>query len=257
LLLLPRAASVAAASSLRRAAAVPARAFRFSAPEGVVRGYRPRHFRAGDAGLVIYVHGLYTDVDRAWTEHHLPEQFAASGRNALFVVPAGRSDATSPLPWVDLETLLAAVAREIPDGVPAGPVVLAGHSGAYKQLLVWLKHPHVKTLLLLDAVYGGEPEFRAWLEAAPENRAALINHHTAPAAAAMTQDLLYAVHRRRSPITLRALTPAERRAKLLSMDTRTDHFAIVTGGRFLPLLLAWSGLPIRAALPRHHGVASR
>jgi hypothetical protein len=243
--MLPRAPLAAAAASLSQVATVPARAYRFTAPEGVVRGYRPRHFRAEDAGLVIYVHGLYTDVDRAWTEHHLPEQFAASGRNALFVVPAARGEAASPLPWVNLETLLAAVAREIPDGIPPGPLVLAGHSGAYKQMLVWLKHPRVKTLLLLDAIYGGEPEFRAWLETDPENRAALINHDTIKAAAAMTQDLLYAVYRRHTPTTLRALTAAQRTARLLSMDTRTDHFGIITGGQFLPLLLAWSNLPAR------------
>jgi hypothetical protein len=230
----------------RRAEAAP-RELRLKAPQGVVRVYRPPHYDAATAGVAIYIHGLYTDVDQAWSEHRLPEQFAASRRNALFIVPAARSEAAAMPPWDDLPTLLALIARELPDLLPdaAAPLVIAGHSGAYKQIVQWLPHPRVHTLLFLDALYGGEVELRAWLDAAPENRMSLVNHDTIPAARSFIQDIPYAVYRPRCPTQLTSLTPAERQAKLLSMDTRTDHFGIVTNGTVLPLLLRWSSLPAR------------
>ena len=230
----------------RRAQAAP-RELRFKVPQGVVRVYRPPHYDAATAGLAIYVHGLYTDVDHAWTEHRLPEQFAASRRNALFIVPAARSEAAAMPPWDDLQTLLDLVARELPDLLPdaTAPLVIAGHSGAYKQIVQWLPHPRVHTLLFLDALYGGEVELRAWLDAATENRMALVNHDTIPAAHTFIQDVPYALYRKRCPTQLTSLTPAERQAKLLSMDTRTDHFGIVTNATVLPMLLRWSPLPAR------------
>ncbi|MEA2699124.1 MAG: hypothetical protein QOI66_3395 [Myxococcales bacterium] len=230
-----------------RAQAAP-RELRLKAPQGVVRVYRPPHYDAAKAGLAIYVHGLYTDVDHAWAEHQLPEQFAASRRNALFIVPAARSEATAMPPWDDLQTLLDLIARELPsDLLPdaTAPLVIAGHSGAYKQIVQWLSDVRLHTLLFLDALYGGEVELRAWLDAATENRMALVNHDTVPAAHTFIQDIPYALYRKRCPTQLTSLTPAEREAKLLSMDTHTDHFGIVTNGTVLPMLLRWSALPAR------------
>ncbi|HEX3693877.1 MAG TPA: hypothetical protein VH374_00700 [Polyangia bacterium] len=225
--------------------AAGARAQRLVAPEGVVRVWKPSRYDPATAGLLIYVHGLYTDVDRAWSEHDLPAQFARSGRNALFIVPAARSEATAPTPWGPLQTLIDRVARDVPDVPTAGPLVVAGHSGAYKQIILWLDHPRLHTLLLLDALYGGQPELRAWLDAAPENRISLISHDTIPAARDFIAELPAAVYRRRCPDHFPSLTEAERAAKVLSMDTRTDHFGIITEGHMLPLLLRWSSLPAR------------
>jgi hypothetical protein len=227
----------------RTAAGTPAREQRIVAPEGAVHLFQPRRYDATTAGIAIYVHGLYTTVNEAWREHHLPEQFAQSGRNALFIAPAARTTGPDVPPWGDLPALLEVVARAVP--LPKGPLVVAGHSGAYKEILLWLAHPRLHTVLFLDALYGGEPELRAWLDAAPENRMALINHDTIPAARAFVGGVPYAVHRKRSPHRYGGLGRAERAAKLLSMDTRTDHFAIVTGGEMLPMLLRWSGLPAR------------
>jgi hypothetical protein len=225
--------------------AAGARTQRLVTPEGVVRVWKPSRYDPTTAGLLIYVHGLYTDVDQAWTEHDLPSQFARSGRNALFVVPAARSEAAAPTPWGPLQALIDRVARDVPDLPAAGPLVVAGHSGAYKQIILWLDHPRLHTVLLLDALYGGQPELGAWLSAAPENRISLINHDTIPAARDFVAQLPAAVYRHRCPEHFASLTAAERDAKVLSMDTRTDHFGIITEGNFLPLLLRWSPLPAR------------
>lgn len=219
----------------------PARQWRLTAREGVVRVFQPRKYDPETAGVAIYVHGLYTTVDQAWREHHLPEQFASSGRNALFIAPAARSAGPDAPPWGDLQAVLELVGREV--AIPGGPLVAAGHSGAYKEIALWLSHPRLHTLLFLDALYGNEPEFRTWLDAAPENRLCTINHDTIPAARAFINDIPYAVYRKRSPRHFATLGDEERDAKLLSMDTRADHFGIVTGGLMLPMLLQWSRLP--------------
>ena len=221
----------------------PARELRLGGPAGEVRVFQPRRYDAASAGVAIYVHGLFTTVDQAWHEHHLPAQFARSGRNALFIAPAARTAGRDVPPWGDLQALLDRVAREV--AIPGGPLVAAGHSGAYKEIVLWLAHPRLHTLLYLDALYGGEPELRAWLEAGPENRLCLVNHDTIPAARAFTDDIPYAIHRQRAPHHFSGLGRDARAAKLLSMDTRADHFAIVTDGLMLPMLLQWSGLPAR------------
>jgi len=242
LALLPS-ARAAAAGAAAAGAAAPARELRLGGPEGVVRVFQPRRYDAATAGVAIYVHGLYTTVDQAWHEHRLPAQFARSGRNALFIAPAARTAAPEAPPWGDLQALLDRVARAVP--IPGGPLVAAGHSGAYKEIVLWLSHPRLHTLLFLDALYGGERELRAWLEAADGNRLCLISHDTIPAARAFIDDIPYAVHRQRAPHHFGGLGREARAAKLLSMDTRTDHFAIVTDGLLLPMLLQWAGLPAR------------
>jgi hypothetical protein len=222
-----------------------AQEWRIVAREGVVRVYRPEGFRARGAALAIYVHGLYTDVDRAWVAHRLPEQFDASLGNALFVVPAARSAGPDALPWPDLGALLAVVSSETGQALPPGPLVAAGHSGAYKQIGGWLHHPRLRAVLLLDGLYGAQAEFRAWLDARPGNRMALVSRDTAAAVARWTRDIPYTVRRARCPADVGLLSPRERAAKLLAMGTDTDHFGMVTDGKILPLLLQWSGLPTR------------
>jgi hypothetical protein len=220
-----------------------AQEWRVVAREGVVRIYRPGGFRARDAALVLYVHGLYTDVDRAWREHRLPEQFEASGRNALFVVPAARTAAPDPLPWPALPALLETVGAAVGQPLPA-PVVAAGHSGAYKLIAGWLGHPRLQTVLLLDGLYGLEPAFRAWLDSRG-HRMALVGQSTAAAVAKFARRAPYSVRRHRCPDEFAALTARERTAKLLAMGTEADHFGIVTDGKILPLLLQWAGIAAR------------
>ena len=221
-----------------------AQEWRIVAREGVVRVYRPARYRAADAGVVLYVHGLYVDPDRAWVSHHLPEQFDASDRNALYVVPAARSAGADPLPWPDLRALLAVVSAETGEALPGGPFVAAGHSGAYKEIGEWLSHPRLQPIFLLDGLYGREAEFRAWLER-PGHRMALVSQDTAAAVAAWTRDMPYAVRRPRCPEDVELLSPRERAAKLLAMGTDADHIGIVTDGRILPFLLRWSGISPR------------
>jgi hypothetical protein len=245
-LLLATALAPLAAGEAAAAPSPAAQEWRIVARQGVVRIYRPTVFRARDAGLALYVHGLHTDLDRAWREHRLPEQFEASGRNALFIAPAARSATGEPIPWPDLEALLEAAGADLGVRLPEGPAVVAGHSGAYRVIGAWLGHPRVRTILLLDGLYGHQADFRAWLNRRARHRMALVSKDTAVAAAAWSRTMRYVVRRPRCPDQVGELTRRERRAKVLSMGTRAGHFGIVTEGKILPLLLRWSRLPGRA-----------
>ena len=61
--------------------------YRVQTEHGPVHLFRPAGYERRTAGIVVYVHGLYTRVDQAWREHQLAAQFAASGANALFIAP--------------------------------------------------------------------------------------------------------------------------------------------------------------------------
>src|SRR5688572_27928889 len=45
--------------------------WRFETWNGPVHVWRPSGYDPATAGTVLYVHGYYTDVDKAWREHRL------------------------------------------------------------------------------------------------------------------------------------------------------------------------------------------
>jgi hypothetical protein len=60
-----------------------------------VHVWTPASFDRETAGIVVYVHGFFTNVDQAWRYHRLPKQFAESGINAVFIAceaPVGPDD---------------------------------------------------------------------------------------------------------------------------------------------------------------------
>src|SRR6266571_4841674 len=66
--------------------------WRIQTDHGPVHVFRPQGYDARAAGTLVYVHGLYADVDTAWRDHRLAEQFVASNRQALFIVPEAPTD---------------------------------------------------------------------------------------------------------------------------------------------------------------------
>ena len=61
--------------------------------------------------------------------------------------------------WPALKDLRRAVARaniKLPDG----PVIVMGHSGAFRTVMQWVDHRLVEQIILLDAMYAGESRVR-------------------------------------------------------------------------------------------------
>jgi len=136
---------------------------RLETPNGAVHLFLPRDYEARTAGTVFYVHGYFSDVDQAWQQHELAAQFAASGRNALFVVIEAPTGDTEAVRWRDLKALTQAVTTLGGIDLPLGPAVAMVHSGGFRTLQGWLSSGGVQTVLMLDGLYGAEAELTQWL----------------------------------------------------------------------------------------------
>jgi hypothetical protein len=215
---------------------------------GVVHVWRPAGFAARAAGTVLYVHGYYTDVDGAWRDHRLAQQFWASRENALFIAPEAPNGGPQDVQFKDLPELLGTVARMTRQKTPQGPVIAVGHSGAYRTLSQWLTFEPLREVYLLDALYANEPEFDAWLDRGPEaqaKRLVMVGYETNVHSEAFCEGDRFACSARRDDVPTRfsQFTARERRARILYLQSQYDHMQIVTGGRVIPLLLRLSPLP--------------
>jgi hypothetical protein len=224
--------------------------WRLLTDKGPVHVWQPRGYDPSTAGTVVYVHGYYTNVDGAWVQHALAEQFAASKQNALFIVPEAPSGGNDEVSWPALADLLQEVERQL-DGIKARPpIVITGHSGAWRTLSGWTEDPRVECIVLLDGLYGGEDKFQAWLGRHPgtdEPRLTLVSRDTASRVAPFVEGLSGVKRRASLPETYRDLTAAERTAPVLEIQSELGHMEIITSGKVLPVLLHRS--PLKAVKP--------
>jgi hypothetical protein len=218
--------------------------WRLLTDKGPVHVWQPRGYDAARAGTVVYVHGYYTNVDGAWVEHALAEQFAASKANALFIVPEAPSGGNEDVFWPVLADLLDEVAKQLPGLKASAPVVLAGHSGAWRTIAGWTDDERVASIVLLDGLYGGDDKLQAWLarraDAGAEDagpRMTLVSRDTAARANAFLAGLPDVRRRAHLPASLHELSVAERRASVLEIHSDLSHMDIIATGKVLPVLL--------------------
>ena len=218
---------------------------RIETDAGPVHVWTPTGFHADTAGVVLYVHGYYTDVDAAWAEHRLGEQFAASGRNALFIVPEAPRGARPAVNWPSLGALIRTVRARLDMVRPGGPVIAFGHSGAYRTLISWLDYPALDQLVLLDAMYGEEDTFADWLRGSPARRMIVIGADTLRWTESFVEGFPEARVLDRIPddATLAEIGGPPRGERLVYVRSQQGHLPIVTAGDLLPLSLRMTGLP--------------
>jgi len=220
--------------------------WRIGTRRGVVLAWHPPGHRPRQAGVLIYLHGYFTTVDQAAADHRLLEQFRLSGRDALFVAAEAPAWNGEESVWTALGPLLDEVARRTGAPLPAGPVVVAAHSGGYRTLLLWLDDPRVQEIILLDGLYRGEDQLQAWLETggpASRRRLVLLGDETAAKMEALAAAVPEAVLLPRLPPLRPGLDARARAARLLCVRSHQPHMAIVERGEALPLLLQGGRLP--------------
>jgi hypothetical protein len=215
------------------------RHFRIRTSRGAVHVWVPPGYDRETAGTVIYVHGYYTDADGAWREHDLARQFRASRQNAMFIVPDAPTGNDDDVKWPALKDLRRAVTRaniHLPDG----PVVVIGHSGAFRTVMQWVDHRLVDQIILLDALYAGERAFDEYIASgkrADDHKLIVVAASTAEGSASFARRYKFAVARERMPSAISGFTRRERGAKLLYIRSQFEHMAIVTSGKVIPMLL--------------------
>jgi hypothetical protein len=218
--------------------------WRIGTARGTVWVWRPAGYRPRDAGTCLYLHGYYTNVDQAVADHRLAEQFASSGRNALFIAAEAPAWNGEEGVWPDLDELLAETFRRTGLKPPPGPVLAIGHSGAFRPILSWLSHPKLEEILLLDGLYRGEAQFRGWLlgGAGRPRRLVLVSDETLPAAEALAASVPGALLLPMVPSPDAGLDGPARSARLVHLKSQHTHMAIVESGEVLPVVLRASHL---------------
>jgi len=213
--------------------------WRIKTAEGAVHVWIPAGYDRATAGTVIYVHGYYVNVDQAWSEYNLARQFRASHQNALFIVPEAPAGNDDPVNWPALKDLRRAVARANIT-LPDGPVIVMGHSGAFRTIMQWVDHRLIEQIILLDAMYAGESAFDEYIgsgKRADEHKLIVVGASTAQESAGFAKKYKFAVARERMPSSVSGFTRHERNARLLYVRSQYEHMAIVTSGKVIPTLL--------------------
>ncbi len=206
---------------------------------GPVHVWRPRTYKRETAVTVVYLHGFYTDVDRAMLEHALPTQFRDSARNALFIVPETRSWRTDPLVWKDLEALLTTVEKRTKLERPKGGVIVVAHSGGYRTVVEWLTQESLEKVVLIDGLYGSDDDFSKWASVGDKaKQLVLVGFDTQQRTEWFLRKHPKAVRLDDLPYLFDELPPSYRTAPVLYFqDERFDHMGLITSGRLLPWLL--------------------
>ncbi len=215
------------------------RHWRITTAQGAVHVWVPPGYDRETAGTVIYVHGYYTDADGAWRDHELARQFKRSHQNAMFIVPDAPAGNDDSVQWPALKDLRRAVTRanlHLPDG----PVIVMGHSGAFRTVMQWVDHRLVEQIILLDAMYAGESAFDEYIgsgKRADEHKLIVVAANTAQESSAFAKKYKFAEARETMPDAVSGFTRREKNARLLYIRSQYEHMSIVTSGKVIPVLL--------------------
>jgi hypothetical protein len=148
--------------------------------DSTVAIFLPKGFRPGKTvDAVVHFHGWGNHVSRVLDEHRLIEQFTASRRNALLIVPQGPRDASDSfggkLEEADgfqrfMDEALGAL-RSGPEGrafrkAQWGRIILSGHSGGYRVMAFILDRggltDRIREVWLFDGLYAQADKFARW-----------------------------------------------------------------------------------------------
>jgi D-alanyl-D-alanine carboxypeptidase/D-alanyl-D-alanine-endopeptidase (penicillin-binding protein 4) len=166
-----------------RAAGHPYQGQMYSAAEHysdrTVAIFVPKGFHESDnIDFVVHFHGWNNTVAGALEQFKLVEQFSASGKNAVLIVPEGPHNAPDSFGgkledtngFANFMAEAVAVLRQsgalAKTNFAAGNIILSGHSGGYHVMAAILDHgglaEKIKEAWLFDALYGGTDNFMAW-----------------------------------------------------------------------------------------------
>jgi hypothetical protein len=214
--------------------------WRLSSDNGIVHVWRPSGYDPATAGTVVYLHGHRSSADQSWNDFRMAVQFQRSGMNALFIVPDSTADGEEDLHWESLGALRRHVARQTGVARPPGPLVVVGHSGAFRNIAAWLDDRTIDALILLDALYSHEDEFKSWITNSKGHhgkRLTLVSRDTRGNALRFMRQIPASVGVKRFPARWDELNKKQQNAQVLNFRSPYDHMGIVTSGVVIPLVL--------------------
>jgi hypothetical protein len=152
----------------------------------------PKDFRPGkEIDFVVHFHGWRNNVSNVLVEYRLPEQMAASRRNAVLIVPQGPLDAPDSFggrledpdgfkQFMD-EALDVLRQQGIVEDARIGRIILSGHSGGYEVISAILAcgglTEKIGEVWLFDALYAKTERFALWFDHHPGRFIDLYTEH--------------------------------------------------------------------------------
>lgn len=213
------------------------RHFRIDGPRGPIHVWIPPSYHADTGATIVYLHGYYDDADSAWTGHHLPEQFAMSALNAMFIIPEAPTGAKPPINYPSLSEVLRTV--EDKTGVTRGMALTAvvGHSGAFRTIDTWLDEPLVDQLVMIDSMYANEEQIEAWFKSSPRHRLVTIGEDTLQWNEQFLHDIPDVLVLDRVPPSYETWPAEAKTARAVYVRAQFAHMPLVTDGIVLPAAL--------------------
>ena len=218
-------------------AAKAGRHLRIDGPHGPIHVWIPPGFRPDTGATIIYIHGYFDDADSAFTGHHLPEQFAMSALNAMFIVPEAPVAQKIPVNYPNLGELIRTVEDQA--GTPRGMALTAvvGHSGAFRTIDSWLDEPLVDEIVMIDAMYANEEQIEAWLRASPRRKLITVAEDTLQWNEQLLHDMPDTFVVDRVPPTYDTWPPEAKTARVVYVRAQYWHMPLVMDGIVLPSVL--------------------
>ncbi|MCX5743568.1 MAG: hypothetical protein NT062_13840, partial [Proteobacteria bacterium] len=210
---------------------------RIDGPRGPIHAWIPAGYHADTGATIVYLHGYYDAADTAWVGHALPEQFAMSALNALFIVPESPVAAKTPINYPELGEVIRLV--EDKAGVTRGAALTAvvGHSGAFRTIDRWLDEPLVDQIVMIDAMYADQDAIEGWYRASPRHRVIVVGEDTLLWTEEFARDVPETLILDRVPPTYELWPPEARTARSVYVRAQYMHMPLVTDGIVLPSLL--------------------
>ncbi len=126
--------------------------------------------------MIFWFHGWYNTIDSSVGVFNLIDQFIASKRNAVLIIPETSKKAPDSYGGkLENQDMFRKLVEDImykrrsllgiKNKVQAGNIILAGHSGAYR-LIAHIIHQGgipVQEVLLFDGLYGQLEKFKPWI----------------------------------------------------------------------------------------------
>ncbi len=162
--------------------------------DNTVAIFIPKNFRVTDkVDFLVHFHGWRHVVSETLEEYKLIDQFAASSKNAILVVPQGPYDVPDSCGGKLEDTngfarFMADVVATVKDSgalpdtnFDLGNIIISGHSGGYKVMAAIVDHgglsDKIREVWLFDALYAGTENFAAWQKAQDGRFADIYTDH--------------------------------------------------------------------------------
>ena len=233
-------------------AARAGRHVRIEGPRGAIHVWIPASYRPETGATILYIHGYYDNADTAYVGHHLPEQFAMSALNAMFIVPEAPAMSKVPVNYPNLSELIRIV--EDATGVARGMALTAavGHSGAHRTIGAWLDEPLLDQIVVIDGMYGVEDAIEVWLRASPHHRLITVGEDTLVGNEQLVRNLPEAYVVDRVPPTYDTWPAEAKTARIVYVRAQYLHMPLVTDGIVLPAVLRLLPVELLGDLPWQH-----